>query len=84
MTTMGSDYWPKTAEGRLLCVFLALYAFAVFGYEAATLASYFVGRDAENKRGEVAGARSIEALTLEIEGLRSELGAVLEKLNRVP
>jgi voltage-gated potassium channel len=78
MTTMGSDYWPKTAEGRLLCFFLALYAFAVFGYVTATLASYFVGRDAENKRGEVAGARSIEALTLEIEGLRGELGAVLE------
>lgn len=20
LTTMGSDYWPKTAEGRILCV----------------------------------------------------------------
>ena len=26
MTTMGSQYWPETAEGRVLCVFLALYA----------------------------------------------------------
>jgi len=28
---------------------LALYAFAVFGYVTATLASFFIGRDAENK-----------------------------------
>ena len=28
MTTMGSEYWPQTVEGRVLCVFLALYAFA--------------------------------------------------------
>jgi len=26
MTTMGSQYWPQTIEGRMLCVFLALYA----------------------------------------------------------
>jgi voltage-gated potassium channel len=46
MTTMGSAYWPQTMEGRILCVLLALYAFAVFGYVTALLASYFVGRDA--------------------------------------
>ncbi len=44
---MGSDYWPRTPEGRILCLLLALYAFAVFGYVTATLASYFIGRDAE-------------------------------------
>jgi voltage-gated potassium channel len=46
MTTMGSDAWPRTAEGRVLCVGLALYAFAVFGYLTATLASFFVAQDA--------------------------------------
>ena len=34
MTTMGSEYWPQTAEGRVLCFLLSLYAFAVFGYAA--------------------------------------------------
>jgi voltage-gated potassium channel len=29
MTTMGSDYWPRTGEGRILCFLLALYAFGV-------------------------------------------------------
>lgn len=45
LTTMGSDYWPRTAEGRLLCLLLATYAFAVFGYVTAAIAAYFVGRD---------------------------------------
>jgi len=45
LTTMGSEYWPRTAEGRLLCLLLALYAFAVFGYVTAAIAAYFVGRD---------------------------------------
>lgn len=47
MTTMGTDYWPKTAEGRALCLLLALYAFGVFGYVTASLASFFIGQDAE-------------------------------------
>lgn len=45
LTTMGSDYWPKTAEGRFLCLLLAIYAFAVFGYVTAAIAAYFVGKD---------------------------------------
>lgn len=45
MTTMGSDYFPHTGEGRLLCIFLAIYAFAVFGYVTGTIATYFIGRD---------------------------------------
>jgi voltage-gated potassium channel len=45
LTTMGSEYWPQTAEGRLLCLLLALYAFAIFGYVTAAIAAYFVGKD---------------------------------------
>lgn len=45
LTTMGTDYWPQTAEGRLLCFGLSLYAFAAFGYLTAALASFFVDRD---------------------------------------
>jgi voltage-gated potassium channel len=49
MTTMGSQYWPQTAEGRLLCLLLATYAFAVFGYVTATIATFFIGLDTEQK-----------------------------------
>jgi voltage-gated potassium channel len=73
MTTMGSEYWPKTAEGRMLCVLLSLYAFAVFGYVTATLASFFVDRDAARPDAAVAGAGGIEALRLEIMALRDEV-----------
>lgn len=73
MTTMGSAHWPETPEGRVLCVFLALYAFAVFGYVTATLATYFVGRDADSEEAEVAGARDVRELRAEIAALRAEI-----------
>jgi len=73
LTTMGSQYWPETVEGRLLCVFLALYAFAVFGYVTATLATFFVGRDAENEKAELAGAKQLAALREEVIALRAEI-----------
>lgn len=43
VVTMGSDIWPTTAEGRVVCLALAVYGFAVFGYITASLASWFVG-----------------------------------------
>lgn len=77
MTTMGSDYFPKTPEGRLLGWLLAVYAFAVFGYITATIASYFVGRD----RQQAAGPPAAEAaLRDEIAGLRAELTALAAEL----
>ena len=76
VSTMGSEKWPQTAEGRVLCLVLAMYAFGVFGYVTAAIASFFVGRDAEDERGEVAGAAALERLRLEIEALRSEIGRI--------
>jgi voltage-gated potassium channel len=46
LTTMGSESWPRSPEGRLICLGLSVYAFAVFGYITATLSSYFIGSDA--------------------------------------
>ena len=83
MTTMGSDYWPHSPEGRVLCLLLALYAFAMFGYVTAALASYFVGRDAQNDQAELAGADSIERLRKEIQGLRTELDGLIKKRGTV-
>ncbi|MEX0272315.1 ion transporter [Leptolyngbyaceae cyanobacterium UHCC 1019] len=73
MTTMGSEYSPQTAEGRILFFLLALYAFAMFGYVTATLATFFIGQDAEDEKAELAGAKSIEALRTEIMALRTEI-----------
>lgn len=82
MTTMGSAYWPQTAEGRVLCLFLALYAFGVFGYVTATLATFFVGRDADAPDAELVGARALAALRIELVGLREDLGRLRDDLHR--
>jgi voltage-gated potassium channel len=73
MTTMGSQYWPETAEGRVLCLFLALYAFGVFGYVTAALATFFVGRDADGVDAELAGAKQLALLRDEVGALRDEI-----------
>lgn len=75
LTSIGSQYWPVTTEGRVLTVLLSLYGFATFGYITATFASYFVGRDAEKSDGPVAGAGEVRQLTNEVRALRAELQA---------
>jgi voltage-gated potassium channel len=73
MTSIGSDYWPASAEGRLLCFLLSLYGFAVFGYITASFASYFVDSDAGNRRSAIAGSGDLERLRREIAGLRAAM-----------
>ena len=73
LATMGSEYWPKSVEGRILCFLLALYGFAVFGYITASFASFFVERDAASPEGETLGTADLAALRAEISALRAEL-----------
>lgn len=80
MTTIGSQYWPETAEGRVLCLFLALYALGVFGYVTAALATFFVGRDAESSDAELAGATQLTLLRDEVLALRDEIRALSRQL----
>jgi voltage-gated potassium channel len=75
LTTIGSEYWPRTPEGRLLCLLLSLYAIGVFGYITAALASFFVDRDREERSPDLASEDTVQALRMEIVALRQELGA---------
>jgi len=69
ITTMGPDYFPKSSEGRLLAWALAVYAFAVFGYITAAIASYFIGADQK-------------APTAKYErGLRDEIAALRQRVD---
>lgn len=70
ITTIGSEYWPVTPEGRLLCLLLSIYSLGVLGYLTAALAAFFVGRDAEHGEGEVAGDAALRALQAEVAALR--------------
>jgi voltage-gated potassium channel len=75
VASLGTDFWPATTEGRVLAMLLALYGLAVFGYITATFASFFVGRDAQQKAGPIAGSRDLERLLAEVRALRLELAA---------
>lgn len=81
MTTLGSGYWPHTLEGRVLCIVLSLYAFSVFGYVTAALATFLVGREAKQDTEELPSVQSIAALREEIAQLREEIQALS---NRFP
>jgi voltage-gated potassium channel len=73
VSTMGSEFWPRTAEGRVLALLLAIYGLAVFGYITASFATFFIGQEAAAPDGEVGGAREIAALRADIAALREEL-----------
>ncbi len=75
VATIGSDFWPRTPEGRILCFLLAVYGFAVFGYITASFASFFIGRDAASEEAETIGAADLARLSEEIAALRRDLAA---------
>jgi len=89
ITTMGLESDPVTFEGRLIALLLRIYALSVFGYITASIASYFVGRDAEarfapNSAGEPpdpeAGPRDLQH---ELAAMSGELGQLRRELQRV-
>lgn len=47
VTTVGSELYTVTPGGRVLAVFLMLYAVGIFSYFIASIATVFVGLDAE-------------------------------------
>jgi voltage-gated potassium channel len=70
--TAGSEYYPLTPEGRGLAFLIALFGYGIFGYITATLATFFIGRDAEEANAPVAGSGDLKELQKEIARL-SEL-----------
>jgi voltage-gated potassium channel len=74
--TAGSDFWPLTPEGRGLAFLLAVFGYAIFGYVTATIASFFIGRDAEEKDAPVAGAKEVNELKQEV----IRLSRIIEEL----
>lgn len=70
LTTIGSQFWPVTTEGRVLALLLSIYGLAVLGYLTATIASFFIGRDAEDSEAPVAGAAELAELKAEVAALR--------------
>ncbi len=83
MTTMGSEYWPGTIEGRILCWLLSVYSFVFFGYLTATLASLFIGRGnppASPPAATILGTADLAALRAEINELRVQVSTLVASL----
>ena len=79
LTTIGSEYWPVTLEGRVLAWLLAVYGVAIFGYITAAIASHFI----ESDRGAVArGDASVAALVAEMATLRARIDELVEYQKR--
>ena len=71
LTTMGTDYFPKSTKGRVLALLLAIYAFAIFGYITATVASMILHVDRSDT-----DAKALAALQQELADLRATLAAI--------
>lgn len=65
VTSIGSQYWPQTLEGRVLTLLLSLYGLGVLGYITAFLASVLVGRS-DRQNEDSANLRQIQADLAEI------------------
>lgn len=52
-----------------------------FGYVTAALASYFIGRDADNETAELVGAKPLKELRSQIEALHAELRAFRKQIS---
>jgi len=72
LTTMGSQFWPSTPEGKALCFLLALYGFTVFGYITASFASFFIGHDVTTQ----------EVIAKDLPAIREEIAALRRTLDR--
>ena len=75
LTSIGSEYWPVTGEGRLLTLLLALYGLAVLGYIAGTVASILLGAQTPGAEPAAEQAGEIERLQAEVAALRQQLAA---------
>ncbi len=77
--TAGSDFFPQTPEGRGLAFLLSLFGYAIFGYVTATLATFFIGRDAEEDDAPVAGAKDVAELKAQIQMLTASINELKNK-----
>lgn len=75
MTTVGTDYFPVTAEGRVLGWLLSVFALGVFGYVTATIASHFLGFRDDQRAGS-------DELLIELAALRREIAILSERVER--
>lgn len=81
VTSVGTELYPVTAEGRVIAIVTMVFGVAVVGYLAAAVAALFVGVDA-SARNAKNGGEPAEAPT-DLEGLREELRALEARIDQL-
>lgn len=81
--TAGNEFNPITLEGRGLAFLIALFGYTILGYITATFATFFIGRDAEDKDAPIAGADDIKELKSAIQVLNRSIEELLNKKDQV-
>ncbi len=71
--TAGNEFNPSTPEGRGLAFLIAIFGYSIFGYVTATFATFFIGRDAEEKDAPLVGVKDVAELKQEIIALRKSI-----------
>lgn len=71
--TAGNEFNPATPEGRSLAFLIAVFGYTIFGYVTATFATFFIGRDAEEKDAPLAGAKDLKELKASISLLTKKI-----------
>jgi voltage-gated potassium channel len=81
VTTINSELFAVSPEGRVLAILLRIYAISAFGFITATIARYLIGRDVATTVHDAEaghnGGRRLEALEREIAALRELLSQSL-------
>jgi voltage-gated potassium channel len=77
VTTINNEKFAVTPEGRVIAILLRVFAVSVFGFITASIASYLIGRQAEERP---AGDGSGSALEQQLATLREEQAVVRQEM----
>ncbi|MCE5197844.1 MAG: potassium channel family protein [Armatimonadota bacterium] len=83
LTTVGTELYPVSAEGRVLAVLVMVFGVTVFGYVAGSLASFFVNTDQSSSSEErdlrgPAGDDKVEDVLRELQQIEARIEVINE------
>jgi voltage-gated potassium channel len=73
LTTIGSELYPVSSEGRMLAIFIMVYSLGFAGYVAGTFAAALLGVGPAGQMAPPADSETLKDLREEIHALRRQL-----------